>query len=68
MCIRDRYPHSVDTIPGVGIVKGRVSMAQHEREKMKLLQRVRKLRGQLDVYKRQLLPMRNIRHEFSPGG
>src|SRR5271157_33515 len=48
------YPHWVDTIPGVGIVKRRNAMPQHEREKVKLLQRVRKLRGQLDAVERTL--------------
>jgi len=58
--IRDRiktqpYPHSVDTIPGVGIVKpGRTSMPTHDREKVKLLQRIKKLRGQLDAVERSL--------------
>ena len=48
------YPHLVNTIPGVGIVKERLPMSHHEREKMKLLQRVRKLRGQLDAVERSL--------------
>ena len=43
------YPHRVDTIPGVGIVKRRGRMSHQEREKIKLLQRLRKLRGQLDA-------------------
>jgi len=52
------YPHSVDTIPGVGIVKffdRRRIMSHQEREKMKLLQRLRKLRGQLDAVERALM-------------
>jgi DNA-binding FrmR family transcriptional regulator len=48
------YPHLVDTIPRVGIVKRRLSMPGHDREKVKLLQRVRKLRGQLDAVERSL--------------
>ena len=48
------YPHSVDTIPGEGIVKRRVTVSHHEREKLKLLQRIRKLRGQLDAVERSL--------------
>ena len=51
------YPHSVDTIPGVGIVKffhERRTMSHQEREKVKLLQRLRKLRGQLDAVERSL--------------
>jgi DNA-binding FrmR family transcriptional regulator len=38
----------------VGIVKEKVPMSHHEREKMKLLQRVRKMRGQLDAIERAL--------------
>ena len=50
-----RYPHSVDTIPGVGIVKPpRSGMSHHERETIKMVQRVRKLRGQLDAIERSL--------------
>jgi DNA-binding FrmR family transcriptional regulator len=49
------YPHSVDTIPGVGIVNRRTPMSHQEREKVKLLQRIRKLRGQLDAVERTLL-------------
>ncbi len=33
-------------------------MSHHEREKIKLVQRVRKLRGQLDAVERSLWPMR----------
>jgi DNA-binding FrmR family transcriptional regulator len=51
---RKLYPHSLDTIPGVGIVKRRRAMSHQEREKLKLLQRVRKLRGQLDAVERSL--------------
>jgi DNA-binding FrmR family transcriptional regulator len=36
------------------MVKRRISLSQHEREKLKLLQRVRKLRGQLDAVERSL--------------
>jgi DNA-binding FrmR family transcriptional regulator len=50
----DLYPHTVDTIPGEGIVKERIAMSHHERETIKLLQRVRKLRGQLDAVERSL--------------
>jgi DNA-binding FrmR family transcriptional regulator len=35
-------------------MKGKEAMSSHEREKMKLLQRVRKLRGQLDAVERAL--------------
>jgi DNA-binding FrmR family transcriptional regulator len=35
-------------------MKGKEPMSSHEREKMKLLQRVRKLRGQLDAVERAL--------------
>jgi DNA-binding FrmR family transcriptional regulator len=38
----------------VGIVKENGLMSHHEREKLKLLQRVRKLRGQLDAIERAL--------------
>jgi DNA-binding FrmR family transcriptional regulator len=38
----------------MGIVKRRNAMSQHEREKLKLLQRIRKLRGQLDAIERAL--------------
>jgi len=48
------YPYPVYTIPGVGIVKERFAMSHHEREKVKLLQRLRKLRGQLDAVERSL--------------
>jgi len=48
------YPHPLDTIPGVGIVKRGRAMSHQEREKLKLLQRVRKLRGQLDAVERSL--------------
>ena|SRR6201996_820889 len=48
------YPHWVDSIPGVGIVKGWLKMSHQERETIKLLQRVRKLRGQLDAVERSL--------------
>src|SRR5271157_4753586 len=51
---RQLYPHSVDTIPGVGIVKERTAMSQHDREKIKMVQRLRKLRGQLDAVERAL--------------
>ena len=50
---KKRYPHWVDTIPGVGIIQEEI-MTQHEREKMKLVQRLRKLRGQLDAVERSL--------------
>jgi DNA-binding FrmR family transcriptional regulator len=40
--------------PGVGIAQRRRSMSGHDREKEKLLQRVRKLRGQLDAVERAL--------------
>jgi DNA-binding FrmR family transcriptional regulator len=36
----------------VGIVKRRISISIHDREKVKLLQRVRRLRGQLDAVER----------------
>ncbi len=49
------YPPPVCTIPGVGIVKGGSPKVSHqEREKLKLLQRLRKLRGQLDAVERSL--------------
>ena len=48
------YPHSLDTIRGVGIVKRGNLMSQPEREKVKLLHRLRKLRGQLDAVERSL--------------
>ena len=49
------YPHLVNTIPGVGIVKRRKpAMSHQDREKVKLLQRLRKLRGQLDAVERSL--------------
>ena len=49
------YPHPVCTIPGMGIVKGgQTKMSHQEREKLKLLQRLRKLRGQLDAVERSL--------------
>ncbi len=49
------YPHRVNTIPPVGIVKSEeLVMSHHEREKVKLLQRLRKLRGQLDAVERSL--------------
>ena len=57
------YPHPLDTIPGVGTVKPaldkpaldrRSDMSHAEREKLKLLQRLRKLRGQLDAVERSL--------------
>jgi DNA-binding FrmR family transcriptional regulator len=38
----------------MGIKRRRNAMAPHEREKIKLLQRVRKLRGQLDAVERAL--------------
>jgi DNA-binding FrmR family transcriptional regulator len=49
------YPHRVYTIPRVGIVnRGIAIMSHQDREKVKLLQRVRKLRGQLDAVERTL--------------
>jgi DNA-binding FrmR family transcriptional regulator len=39
----------------VGTVKGEANMSHHEREKVKLLQRVRRLRGQLDAVERSLM-------------
>ena len=51
----DGYPHPIYTIPGVGIVQGGFeTMSHQEREKVKLLQRVKKLRGQLDAVERSL--------------
>ena len=47
------YPHCVYTIPGDGIVKKGKTMP-HERETIKMVQRVRKLRGQLDAIERSL--------------
>jgi DNA-binding FrmR family transcriptional regulator len=38
----------------MGIVKRRIPMSHLDREKVKLLQRVRKLRGQLDAVERSL--------------
>src|SRR5580700_70851 len=38
----------------MGIVKRRRSMSHHEREKIKMVQRLRKLRGQLDAVERTL--------------
>ena len=50
------YPHILDTIPGVGIVKQRrLAMSHQEREKIKLLQRLKKLRGQLEAVERSLM-------------
>jgi len=49
------YPLWVDTIPPVGIVKREiVKMSTMDREKIKLLQRLRKVRGQLDAVERSL--------------
>ena len=49
------YPHSLDTIPLVGIVKHKgAAISGHEREKIKLLQRLKKLRGQLEAVERSL--------------
>jgi DNA-binding FrmR family transcriptional regulator len=39
----------------MGIVKVRPFMSHHEREKVKMLQRLRKLRGQLDAVERSLV-------------
>ena len=50
----NKRPTVLNTIPRVGIVKEKVPMSHHEREKMKLLQRVRKMRGQLDAIERAL--------------
>jgi DNA-binding FrmR family transcriptional regulator len=50
----EKYPYSLYTIPGVDIVNWRHLMSGHEREKVKLLQRLRKLRGQLDAVERSL--------------
>ena len=50
-----RYFHSVYTIPGKGMVKKRNRRMSHQdREKIKLLQRLRKVRGQLDAVERSL--------------
>lgn len=49
------YPHTVYTIPRVGMVKRKGSAMSQDREKVKLLQRLRKLRGQLDAVERSLL-------------
>jgi DNA-binding FrmR family transcriptional regulator len=38
----------------MGIVKRREAMSQHDRERLKLLQRVRKMRGQLDAVEKAL--------------
>jgi DNA-binding FrmR family transcriptional regulator len=38
----------------MGIVKRRKAMSQHDRERLKLLQRVRKMRGQLDAVEKAL--------------
>ena len=49
------YPHLAYTILGHGIVKRRVcTMSHQDREKVKLLQRLRKVRGQLDAVERSL--------------
>jgi DNA-binding FrmR family transcriptional regulator len=49
------YPYWVDTIPQVGIVKpGDPTMPHPEREKAKLLQRIKKIRGQLEAVERSL--------------
>ena len=49
------YPHSLDTMPRMGIVKGEgAAMSHHEREKIKLVQRLKKLRGQLEAVERSL--------------
>jgi len=51
----DLSPSLIDTIPGMGIVKEiNRTMPHHERERIKLLQRVRKLRGQLDAVEKSL--------------
>jgi DNA-binding FrmR family transcriptional regulator len=44
----------VYTIPGMGIVNRSFFMSHHEREKIKMVQRLRKLRGQLDAVERAL--------------
>jgi len=49
-----QYPVLVYNIPQMGIIKEKIAMAQHEREKVKLLQRLRRLRGQLDAVERSL--------------
>jgi DNA-binding FrmR family transcriptional regulator len=44
----------VYTSPAVKVFKGRIAMSSHEREKVKLQQRVRRLRGQLDAVERSI--------------
>ena len=51
----ERYPHWIDTIPGEGIVNRKEEdMGHHERETIKMVQRVKKLRGQMDAIERSL--------------
>lgn len=47
-------PHRVYTSRYVSNINQREAISQHEREKLKLLQRARKLRGQLDAVERAL--------------
>src|SRR5579863_5250173 len=50
-----RYPHWIDTIPREGIANLDWStMGHHERETIKMVSRVKKLRGQLDAIERSL--------------
>ena len=52
---KELYPYWVDTIPQVGIVKARgQAMPHQDREKVKLLQRAKKLRGQMEAVERTL--------------
>jgi DNA-binding FrmR family transcriptional regulator len=44
----------VYTSPSVKVFKRRIAMPSHEREKVKLQQRVRRLRGQLDAVERSI--------------
>ena len=48
------YPHCIYTIRGYGIAKKGKTMPRHERETIKMVQRLRKLRGQLDAIERSL--------------
>src|ERR1035441_2491177 len=52
--IGHQYPVEVYALPPAGETKREIHMSSHEREKMKLLQRVRKLRAQLDAVERAL--------------
>ena len=46
------YPHMVYNIPRIDIEQEVTEVSLHEREKLKLVQRIRRLRGQLDAVER----------------